>query len=130
MTSSYLPKDHRSIAPFFIVQEAAQFIEFLTQAFDAKERFRHARPDGIVMHAEMVIDGSIVMVGTRSFAFQNSTHLYVKDVDETYRRCLSLGAESLSEPTTFPYGDRSAGVRDPFGNTWWLGTHLGNSSLK
>jgi uncharacterized glyoxalase superfamily protein PhnB len=121
---SYLPDNHRAIAPYFIVSDGAVLIDFLKKAFDAKELSRFNRPDGVVMHAELMIDDSIIMIGTRDDAFKNSTHLYVKDVDATYRLCISLGAESISEPQTFPYGDRSAGIRDPFGNTWWIGTHL------
>jgi uncharacterized glyoxalase superfamily protein PhnB len=124
MKPTYLPEGHGAIAPFFIVSDAAAFIEFVKQAFAAEELSRMARPDGMIMHATIRIDGSIIMVGTREKVFENSTHLYVKDVDQTYRQCLSLGATSLSEPKTFPYGDRSCGIRDPFGNTWWIGTHL------
>jgi uncharacterized glyoxalase superfamily protein PhnB len=80
------------------------------------------------MHAAVAIDGSVVMVGSRDVSFQNSTHVYVPDVDETFRKCLALGAMSLSEPTTFSYGDRSAGIRDAFGNTWWIGTHKGGKA--
>ena len=125
MSRPYVPAGQPAVAPFFLGQDAQRFIEFLIQAFEAEELSRMARPDGVIMHAAMSIDGSLVMLGTREKTSQNSTHLYVKDVDETFRRCLSLGSEAISEPKTFPYGDRSAGVRDPFGNVWWIGTHLG-----
>jgi uncharacterized glyoxalase superfamily protein PhnB len=123
MSQKYIPDGYTAVSPFFIVRDAASLIHFMQQAFDAKELSRQSRPDGTVMHATLAIDGSVVMIGTRDFAFQNSTHLYVKDVDATYRRSLALGAESISEPKTFSYGDRTCGIKDPFGNTWWIGTH-------
>lgn len=119
-----MPEGYSALSPFFIVHDAAGFIDFVKQAFSANEISRHARPDGVVMHAVLSIDGSVIMVGAREQVFQNSTHLYVKDVDATYRRCLELGAQMLSEPKDFPYGDRTCGIKDPLGNTWWIGTHL------
>lgn len=99
-------------------------VDFLVRAFGGLELARQQAEDGTVRHAAVVVDGSVVMVGTRERIVCNSTHLYVPDVDDTYHRCLALGATSVREPTTFDYGDRSAGVVDPFGNLWWLGTHV------
>jgi uncharacterized glyoxalase superfamily protein PhnB len=111
---SHIPEHYPAVSPFFIVRDAAGFIDFVKAAFGASELSRLARPDGVVMHAALAIEGSVIMVGTREKVIENSTHLYVKDVDATYRHCLELGATSISEPKTFPYGDRSAGVRDGF----------------
>jgi uncharacterized glyoxalase superfamily protein PhnB len=124
MNRSYIPEGYPSLSPFFIVRDANGFIEFVKRALGAQELSRVARVDGVVMHATLSIDGSILMVGTRDFNFENSTHLYVQDVDAIYVRCLENGAESISEPKDFSYGDRTCGVKDPFGNTWWIGTHL------
>ena len=128
MTPSYIPAQHSAVSPFLIVSDAAGVIDFLMNAFGGRELARVDRTDNSVMHAAIAIDDSVVMVGSRDQTFQSSIHLYVKNVDETYRRCLDLGASSVSEPRTFPYGDRSAGIRDPFGNTWWIGTHVGGGS--
>jgi uncharacterized glyoxalase superfamily protein PhnB len=128
MDLSYIPEGQHAVAPFFIVSDADGLIGFLTQAFGGREVARSEGPDGVVRHATVAIGDSIVMVGSRTRTFENSTHLYVDDVDAAYRRCVELGAQSISAPTTFPYGDRSAGVRDPFGNTWWIGTHLGRTA--
>jgi len=125
MTVPYRPTGHAAVSPYLLVSDAAGLVDFLKQAFDGREISRIERTDGTIMHAAVAIDDSVVMVGSRNVTFQNSTHLYVSDVDETYRKCLAFGAESLSEPGTFGYGDRSAGIRDAFGNVWWLGTHMG-----
>jgi PhnB protein len=124
MKPSHIPSGQSAVAPFFLISEAAGFIDFLKQGFGAEEVSRMER-DGVIVHALIRIGESLVMVGSRNQDHPNSTHLYVPDIDATFERCLSLGAEALSQPTTFPYGDRSAGIKDPFGNTWWLGTHLG-----
>ena len=119
---SHIPPSHRAVSPYFLVSRAADMIDFLKGAFDATEITKLEREDGSIMHAALAIDDSVVMVGSREQAVQNSTHLYVANVDATFFRCLQLGAQCISEPKDFPYGDRSAGIRDPFGNIWWLGT--------
>jgi PhnB protein len=123
MSVRYIPDGQSAIAPYFLVEDAERLISFLRAAFSAEEGHRTVGPDGMVKHAVIVIDGAIVFVGARARRTENSTHLYVRDVDATYALCLSHGATSISEPRTFPYGDRSAGIRDPCGNIWWLGTH-------
>jgi uncharacterized glyoxalase superfamily protein PhnB len=86
------------------------------------------RDDGSVMHAAVRIGDSVVMLSDGSAeypAFQVWLHVYVPDVDATWRRCLELGGVSVQEPSEKGDGDRRAGVRDPAGNTWWLATHVG-----
>jgi uncharacterized glyoxalase superfamily protein PhnB len=121
------PKDHNAVSPYLLVKDVAKTMDFLKTTFDAKELFRHAEPNGRVRHAEMRIDDSVVMMGERPDREDGgsaSVHVYVPDVDACYRRAVSAGATSLSEPRDQPYGDRSAGVKDAEGNLWWIGTHL------
>jgi PhnB protein len=121
------PEGYSTVTPYFIVPSAAEFIEFLKQAFSGHEKERHARPDGGIMHAEVRIGDSIVMLGDSSPEFEptrSSIHLYVDDVDSMYHRALDAGGTSLREPADQIYGDRSAGVQDRFGNHWWLATHI------
>ncbi len=83
--------------------------------------------DGSIMHAEVEIGDSVVMIGGVSGEFSPKTamlHLYVPDVDAWYKRAVEAGAESLRKPTDQPYGDRSAGLKDGWGNEWWLATHI------
>lgn len=59
---------------------------------------------------------------------KSSVYVYVEDVDDTYKRALGAGAESIERPTDKPYNERGAGVRDPDGNTWWIATYTGRAS--
>ena len=78
------------------------------------------------MHAEIKIGDSIVMMGEGQDVkkFPAMLHLYMEDVDAVYQRALQAGAKSLREPSDQPYGDRSGGVEDAFGNQWWISTHV------
>jgi uncharacterized glyoxalase superfamily protein PhnB len=121
------PEGYHTITPYLIVKGAAEFIEFTKQAFAAQEKERFPTPDGKVIHAEVKIGDSIMMLSDSSAEFEptrSSIHLYVDDVDATYKRAMELGGESLREPGDQFYGDRSAGVKDRFGNQWWLATHV------
>jgi PhnB protein len=121
-----IPDGYHSVTPYLLVSGAARLIDFLKQAFAAEERERVARPDGAIMHAEVKIGDSVVMMGEPMQPYTPmpaSLHLYVPDMDGVYQRALKAGATSVMEPTDQFYGDRSAGVKDPFGNLWWIATH-------
>lgn len=126
--SSHKPANHHAVSPYLMVADARAMLAFLAATFEATELDRRTGPDGAIKHAEVRIDDSVVMLGERpaaTHAATGSTHVYVADVDACYRRALAAGAQSVVEPRDQPYGDRSAGILDPEGNTWWLGTHLG-----
>jgi len=115
------PEGFHTVNPYLVVNGAAEVIEFLRQAFEAKEvgeRFK--APDGKIMHAAVQIGDSIVEVGDAAEPMPMNLHMYVDDVDGMYRRAIAAGAVSVREPMTTFYGDRSAGVKDPGGNNWWL----------
>jgi PhnB protein len=125
--TDYKPKGYPNLIPYLIVKGVPALIEFMQKVLDAEVVERIAMPDGEVMHAEVRIGDSIVMLGEagpRSGSANASLHLYVRDVDATYKAALKAGAASLSEPTNQFYGDRSAGVKDASGNTWYLSTHV------
>jgi uncharacterized glyoxalase superfamily protein PhnB len=122
----FLP-DQRSVTPYMHIAGAAQCIPFLKQAFGAEEVMRHQTPDGFVHHAKMRIGDSVLEMGEAHGQFPAmplNLHLYVPDADAVYRQALAAGAASVREPVDEPYGDRVAGVRDPFGNLWWIATHI------
>jgi len=126
MTVKPIPDGYHSITPFLIVPGAAKLLDFLQQAFEAQELHRMPRPDGTIMHAEVRIGDSLVMMGEPMGDCQpmfGSLYLYVHDVDAVYKRALQAGATSTSEPADQFYGDRSAGIKDPVGNQWWIATH-------
>ena len=122
-----IPDGYHSVTPHLINEDASRVIEFIKRAFGAQEITRLAGPDGRVMHAELRIGDSMVMIGEASDewkAMPSSVALYVEDVDTTFRRALEAGAVSLREPMDQFYGDRSSGVKDLAGNHWWIATHL------
>ena len=121
-----IPEGYHSVTPYFVVQGVPRLLDFLKQAFDATEIFRMPRPDGTIMHAELRIGDSIVMLGEAMEEFpprSSSIYLYVNDADATYQRALQAGATSTMEPADQFWGDRNAGVVDPAGNHWWIATH-------
>jgi PhnB protein len=122
-----IPDGYRTVTPYLVVRDVPRLIEFVQQAFGATELMRHLRPDGSVMHAEVQIGDSRVMMGEAppsSPPMPGCIHLYVVDTDALYHLALQAGATSLREPTDQFYGDRMAGVQDPAGNQWWIATHV------
>jgi len=123
---SYIRHGVGAVRPY--IYGNADLPEFLRQVFDAEEIERAAYEDTSA-HVEMSIGDSVVVVEagvTHESATPASVYVYVPDVDAAYQRALHLGAISLAEPADKPYLDRNAGVKDSFGNTWWIGTHIGN----
>ena len=122
-----IPDGYHTVTPVLTVQGAAKLIDFLKQAFDAKETSRLDGPNGTVMHAEVKIGDSMVMVGEATDQWKPmhaTVALYVQDADAWYKRALQAGATSVREPSDQFYGDRSAGVKDFAGNHWWIHTHI------
>lgn len=107
---------------------AGVMIEFLKRAFDAREIHVHRSPDGVVHHAKIGIGDSAIEMGESHGQWQpmpTGIHFYVDDCDAVYQRALAAGAESLWPVSDQPYGERSGGVRDPFGNSWFIATYTG-----
>jgi PhnB protein len=116
-----------SVTPYLHPLRAPQVIEFMKNAFGAEEAYRAQSPDGVVHHAQVKIGDSMVGMGDAHGPYQPmpcTLHLYVPDTDKVYEEALRAGAESIQPPADQPYGDRSAGVMDPFGNRWFIATHI------
>jgi PhnB protein len=113
-----------NIAPYFLVSNAPQFIDFLVSAFEGTERIRVPRPDGSIMHAEVAIGDSVLELGDANEQYPTrpmTIHLYVNDADAIYARALQAGAAALAPVADQHWGDRQGTVKDPFGNTWFIG---------
>jgi uncharacterized glyoxalase superfamily protein PhnB len=125
-----VPEGYHTVSPYIVVSGVDKLIEFAKQAFGAAEVYVSKRPDGSVQHAEVKIGDSIVMMGEGQDIkkFPAMLHLYIEDVDAVYQRALQAGAKSIREPSDQPYGDRSGGVEDAFGNQWWISTHVADVS--
>ena len=122
-----IPDDSHNVTPYLVVEGVPKLIDFLKQAFAAQELGRMARPDGGVMHAEVKIGDSKVMMGEPMgewTAKPCSLYLYVEDVDAVYQRAIQAGGTSVREPSDQFYGDRTGGVIDPCGNYWGIATHV------
>lgn len=109
-----------------MVPDADRAIRFMLDAFDAEEIRRFDTPEGTVMHAEVRLADSVIMIGQSGGEWPpvpGYLHLYVPDVESVYRRALELGAESLQEPVRKDDDDDlRGGVRDKDGTTWWIAT--------
>lgn len=120
-----IPEGYHTVTTSLAVKGAAKLIDFLKAAFGGEEAFRMPLPSGEIMHAEVRIGDSVVML-TDAMAqppTTSSLFLYVNDADAVYRRALKAGASSVSAPTDMFWGDRVAQVKDQFGNHWSIATH-------
>lgn len=128
MSSSWKPEGYSTVSPYLVVAGAQRVIDFLKEAFGATELRRYDNPDGSVMHAEVRIGDSVVMMGDAGgewTAVPASLHVYVEDVDAIYRRALATGGVSVQEPQRKRDDpDRRGGVKDPAGNIWWIATQV------
>ena len=129
MAVNYKPEGYSDVTPYLVVEGADRLIDFMTKAFDAKERFRMPGPGGAIGHAEMQIGDSIVMLGDSSTVDYNRTatamiHLYVEDVDATFKNAVAAGGKVDQDLETKFYGDRGGSVIDEWGNIWWMSTHV------
>lgn len=124
---SYIPKGLHNVNVYMHPLRAEPVIGFLKRAFGAHEIAKHASPDGVVHHAEVQVGDSIVEMGEAHGPYQpmpSMFYVYVPDCDVVYQRAIAAGAKSLHELTDQPYGDRNGAVTDPFGNIWYIGTHV------
>ncbi len=121
-----------NIAPYFLVNGAPKFIDFLCAAFSGVERIRVPRPDGAIMHAEVAIGNSVIELGDANEQYPQrfmTTHLYVPDADVTYANALAAGATPVCAPTDdHPSGDRWGEAKDTFGNRWYIATRKNRAS--
>lgn len=132
-----IPDSYRRITPSLIVKGADKALEYYTEVFQATERMRYPGPDGTIVHAELELGDSVLIVeeespylgtkapptegleGTPSFLF-----LYVENVDAVVEKAVSLGANLRRAAQDQFYGDRDAFIVDPFGHGWTIATHV------
>jgi PhnB protein len=130
-----IPDGYHSVTPYLILDNASKAIEFYKKVFDATELVRMPGPGGAIMHAEIKIGDSVVMLADESAAMgQKSAKsmggspmgimVYVTEVDKTYQKAIAAGG-TVDRPVKDQfYGDRSGSVLDPFGYKWNIGTHI------
>jgi uncharacterized glyoxalase superfamily protein PhnB len=129
------PAGYHSVTPAICVRRAAEAIQFYTRAFGATEVERYTGPDGSVMHAEIQIGDSRIMLGEESEQWgaksplstngnHGSLHIYVDDVDAAFARALAAGATVKYPLENAFWGDRYGKVTDPYGHEWGLATRV------
>lgn len=127
------PDGYQTVTPYAVVDDPEAVIEFAGAVVGGKVRARSERDDGTVMHAEITIGDSLLMVGGatgESPPFPAMLHVYVDDVDAVFASALARSAISLREPEDQFYGDRLAGVIDEQGNQWWFATRVEERSAE
>jgi uncharacterized glyoxalase superfamily protein PhnB len=124
---SAVPKGVHSVNAYLHPLRAQPLIDFMKRAFGGQEIAKYASPDGVVHHAQVRVGDAVIEMGEANGIYQpmqSMFYVYGPDCDAMYRRALAAGATSRQEPADQPYGDRNAAVVDPFGNTWYVGTHV------
>ena len=127
MANKTIPEGYHSVTPYLIVDDIDKQIAFLKDVFVAEQIEYMTDKNGTPMHAEVRIGDSVVMMGQASGEYKPMPcmlYVYVDDVDTVYEKAIKAGGVSLQEPTDQFYGDRSAGVRGPCGNSWYMATHI------
>ena len=136
-----IPKGYHTITPSLFVSGAERAIEFYKKAFGAEERMRFPAPDGTIMHAELLIGDSIVMLadempdqggrGPKSIGGTPvSFFVYRENVDAAWKQAVEAGATPIMPLADQFWGDRTGCVEDPFGHRWWLAQHIQDLSFE
>jgi PhnB protein len=123
----YKPDGYTSVSPYLIVSGASKTIAFLERALDGVEIRRSPGPNGSIMHAEVRLDDTVVMLadGVEGWPPVGAhVHVYVPDVDAAYRRAIEAGATCVQKPIKKDDADKRGGVMDPGGTTWWISTKV------
>ena len=129
-----IPDGYYSLTPYLVCKGAAKAIEFYANAFGAQEVVRMPGPNGQVMHAEVKIGDSMLMLSDENEERGNlspdsvggtavSIMFYTDDVDAVFKRAVGLGATAEMPPTDMFWGDRMGNLVDPFGHKWAIATH-------
>ncbi len=133
MAVKAIPEGYHSITPYLVCKGAAKAIDYYTKVFGAQETVRMPGPEGRIMHAEIKIGDSMVMlsdenpergaVAPSGKGRSQSLMLYTENVDSLFKRAIDFGAKSIQEPTDMFWGDRMGNLEDPFGHQWAIATH-------
>ncbi len=127
MSISYKPTGYCTISPYLVVNGAKRTIEFLTNVFGASVLRQIAGSDGTIMHAEVKLDDSVLMLtdgGPGITPVPSHVHVYVQDVDKAYKRAMEAGASSIQEPIKRSDENKRGAVKDAGGTTWWIATRV------
>ena len=122
-----IPDDLPRVMPYLAATGASELLDFIARIFDGRVIENMKTPDGSTMHAEIAIGDSVIMLGEARpdpGPVPGMMYVYVSDTDATYAAALAAGSTSILEPGDQFYGDRNAGVKDPWGNQWWIASRV------
>src|SRR5690349_15440993 len=122
MSTKKIPEGYNTVMPYLILNNASQFIEFMTEVFEAEVVHKTMRDEKIIRHGELRIGDSKIMFAdaTEQWKIQPAgLFIYVDEPDVTFNKAINKGAEVVTPMADQTYG-RSGGIKDPFGNTWWI----------
>jgi len=130
--ASFIPAGFHTVTPYVVVRDAPGLIGFMRNTFGAEE-LRRGSGSGGGIHAEVRVGDSTLMIGGGAAGdrpwtgdeWRTAFHVYVPDTDAVFKQAIDAGGTSMGEPTDQPYGERSAGVKDPYGNVWYIATAKG-----
>lgn len=117
-----IPENHQTLMPYLILRDTRGFLAFVQNVFEAEILLEHLDEENRIIHAEIKIGTSTIMIGEANEIWNTQNagmFIYVENADFTFHHAIQLGAESIMELTDKDYG-RSGGVKDPFGNIWWI----------
>ena len=134
MAVKAIPDGYYSLTPYLVITGAAAAIDFYSKVFGATEVMRMPGPGGRVMHAEIKIGNSVLMLADENPERKylspktiggtgSSVMLYTGDVDATFKKAIEAGSKADQPPTDMPWGDRMCNFTDPFGHNWAVATH-------
>ena len=135
MATNFVGPGMTAVTPYLYIDGAAQAIEFYKTVFGAEERLCMPGKDGAVMHAELVINGAVLMLGEANPAMDAKSpkalggatgglFVYVRDVDATVKKAVGAGARQRGETQDMFWGDRVGRIIDPWGHDWTVATHV------
>lgn len=128
MDKQFKPENYNSVSPYFIVDDCRKMIDLLKGIFEAQELRKYEHSNGKIMHVELRIDDSVIMLADSSEAYPANNlliHVYVPDVHQVFRKAVELGCEVVQEPVNKPGDPDVRGTFKDFqGNIWAVGTQV------
>jgi uncharacterized glyoxalase superfamily protein PhnB len=127
MKKNWKPEGYNTASPYLVVTQPQRLIDFLIATFDAEPLHRHETPEGRIAHAEVRIGDSVIMMGDPGDESSAPCHIhvYVENVESTFKRAIAAGGRSVQEPMKKADADKRGGITDPSGETtWWIATKI------
>ncbi|MFJ6572612.1 VOC family protein [Streptomyces sp. NPDC091292] len=125
--SSAAPQGYTTVAPWVVTDDTGAFLDFVTEAFGGEELGRVRTEDGLIGHGEIRVGDTVVLAFDRHAdwpAMPSLLHVYVADADKTLSLAVAAGARIVTPPADDAFGKRGGRIKDPFGNIWWVTSHV------